>query len=184
MNLKIVWIPLMLFIMTSTAIARADRLKPSKLDLKIRALILEGDGPGFSYERPGGNSSESDQNSEGLSKKDVKLLSNSLYLLPRQVPWTENIKNKLGSKGRCYFFWYITSPSNPNKNLVQKLQISFNIGEAGSECVLIYPNRHVIYRLRSVTVKRWMELIVGNPRTGPKIRAMMRASTRQPATAG
>ncbi len=54
------------------------------------------------------------------------------------------------------------------------MTVFINPGESDNKLVIDYKNWQVEYKLHPVTAKRWLELLLANPRIGPELRARMK----------
>lgn len=168
MKRKIVWLalPLILGALMLGAKWRAEHPTPTKEDLEIRALIANPRIAYISYDSSFTPTSAPINYRSSVFNYELTSLTDYFYLLPKspsgQIP-------TFGSE-TLHLTWYF---SNPKKDAVKRIYISL-FDKTRGQCVISNSRRRLEYTLHPVTVKRWIELLLANPRIGPELRARMK----------
>lgn len=164
MNRKIAWwaLPLMLGGLMWGVKWRADHPTPTKADLRLRALLSKSSQIDVDY-------SQFNQKKYRvkLSNEELKSFVDCFYIYP---PPTRPSTVIMGGNGIVYISCFL---KKPREDGALGAHIYLPLDERNGKIDVVYGNGQIEHKLHPVTVKRWIELLLTNPRIGPELKARM-----------
>lgn len=148
-------VPLMLLALVLGVKWRADHPTPTKEDLRIRALMSKSYAVKVTF--------FDNVNDIFISKQDTKDFVDFFYISPDQNS-TIYISGSL-----AILDFYIKNPKSSDiADVSATIDTVSYIGTMG-----VRSSGESAYTIHSLTAKRWKELLLAHPRTGPELRKRM-----------
>ncbi len=138
---------------------RVEHPTATKEDLEVRALLAQSGGFEVSHVIWAGK--RLNEFKRKLSKSEFQPFINCFYLSPRTYGPSSMAMGKQG----------IITIARDDR--VATIVASINLDKRVGELLITRSARTKMRSIHGITTKRWMELLMANPRIGPELRARM-----------
>ncbi|PQV63043.1 hypothetical protein B1R32_11620 [Abditibacterium utsteinense] len=163
MKRKSAWLflPLILLSLMLGAKWRADHPALTKNDAEMRALMSHSKGIEVSLVTWGAK--EIKEHRVKLSGKEFQPFVDCFYLSPQTY---DSHSSALGKKGIVTI--------KPREDGVAMIIVTLSLDKGVGEILVARAGKHRMLNIHPVTMKRWIEFLMTNPRIGPELRTRMK----------
>jgi hypothetical protein len=163
MKWKTSWLvlPLLLFILVLGVKWRVDHPTPTKTDLEIRALMLSAATVEV-FHTPR-NNKQRKAHKVKFSTKELKPLTEGFYISPQPVK-TSSVR--MGVSGTIQVYCFL---AKPRADGVAGVFVTIAVDDREGRVILGHPDYIHELNLHPVTVKRWLDILLADPRLYPRL---------------
>ena len=161
-------LPLILAAITFGVKWRADNPTPTKEDLEIRALMSKLPTAEFFHTPP--RKSALQMYHVRLSKRELKPFIDCVFMSSHSFKASKGMSSKYGTVGM--YIPIVESEKHKLKWALINISLDNRMGQIITGHTK-HTNAPMETNLHPTTTKRWLELLLANPRIGPELRARL-----------